>query len=285
MPLIMAIGKGNMGRGYQFTAGIYIIAAMLLFWMVFAGTKEVITFTQKSGAPLSQSFRIMFGSRNIVCYILNQIFFMFGIMGRIGIAVYYYLHVVKRPDLIGIFMSLPTIVGIVAAPFAPLLVRKMGVKNAVIFGTILHIIGIAVVFFASASNLPILFLGHIIYGAGYLGGMNTGALLRDAVDAAEYKTGHRVDGTVSGFTGFSTKTGGAIGSSLGLFAIGLSGYVGGQEVTSVIAGGINRAVNLVPIICLAVSLVPLLLYNLSEKEGKEIHDALEARRDQEAGTV
>jgi sugar (glycoside-pentoside-hexuronide) transporter len=278
MPLIAYLGKGNISRGYQVTSSIYVVTAMLLFWIVFAGTKEVITFTKKSNVPLFKSFQVMFGSRNIVCCVLYNTLFMVGMMGRIGIAVFYYLHVVHRPDLIGIFMSLPTIVGIIVFPFAPAFARKMGIKKAVISGIFMHIIGLILIFFADPTNLPFLIFGHIVYGIGYVGGMSGGALTRDAVDVAEYKTGHRVDGTVSGFTGFATKTGGAIGASLGLFVIGLSGYVGGQEINSVIATGINRAVNLVPLLCMIAALIPLLLYNLSEKEGKEIHEALEARR-------
>jgi len=281
MSLITFFGQGDMSRGYQFTAGIYVITGMFLFWVVFAGTKEVITFTKKSVVPLSKSFKVMFSSRNIVCYILNQTLFFVGMMGRIGIAVYYYLHVVHRPDLIGIFMSLPTVVGIIVFPFAPAFARKLGAKKAVLAGTIIHLVGLIMILFTDVTNIPLLIFAHIIYGSGYIGGMSGAVLLRDAVDEAELKTGHRIDGTVSGFTGFATKTGGAIGSSLGLFVIGLAGYVGGQEVTSTIANGINQAVNLVPLICFAASFIVLLFYNLTEKKGKEINLALEARRSKE----
>jgi GPH family glycoside/pentoside/hexuronide:cation symporter/probable glucitol transport protein GutA len=280
IPMVTLLGGGDMSRGYQTTATVFALAGMLLFWVVFAGTKEVITFTKKSDVPHLESFRILFKSRNIICCILSATITMMGIMGRIGIMIYFYLHVIKRPDLMGIFMSGPMIIGLLVAPFAPALARKVGFKGSAVVQWILNVVGIGLIYLSGGTNFPVMIIGHIIYGLGYIGG-STG-MLRDAVDEAEYKTGVRIDGTVSGFSGFATKTGGAIGSSIGLFVIGFSGYVGGQEVTPAVAAGINQAVNLVPVIVIALGIIPLALYNLSEKEGKRMHDELEARRDRKA---
>jgi sugar (glycoside-pentoside-hexuronide) transporter len=280
MPLIVYLGKGDTSRGYQTTAAVFVLTGMVLFWVCFAGTKEVITFTKKSTVPHMESFKLLFKSRNIVCCILQSTLFMMGMMGRIGIMVYYYLHVVRRPDLMGIFMSMQMIIGLLVTSFGPALARKIGFKRSAVVQWALTVGGLALIFFADVTNIPYMIAAHIVYGLGYIG--SAGGLLRDAIDHVEYKTGVRIDGTVSGFTGFATKTGGALGSSIGLFVIGLAGYVGGQEVTPVIAAGINRAVNLVPLILMGVSIIPLALYNLSEKEGRRMHDELEARREQKA---
>ncbi|MDR3343208.1 MAG: MFS transporter, partial [Treponema sp.] len=280
LPLVNRFGGGNMSKGYQTTATVYALTAMVLFWIVFAGTKEVITFTKKSAVPHLESFKILFKSRNIVCCILNSTLFMTGMMGRIGIMVYYYLWVLGRPDLMGLFMSSQMIIGVLVSPFNPVIARKIGFKNSAILSWIMNVGGVLGIFLVPVTNMPLLILVHIIYGLGYIGG--SGGMLRDAIDQAEYKTGIRIDGTVSGFTGFATKTGGAIGASIGLFVMGFSGYVGGQAVTPAIAAGINRAVNLIPGILMGASIIPLLLYNLSEVEGKKIHDELEARRDAKA---
>jgi sugar (glycoside-pentoside-hexuronide) transporter len=278
MPLISLFGDGDVFKGYQTTAGVYVLVGMILFWVVFAGTKEAISFTKKSNVSHLESFKILFKSRNIVCYILQSVLFMIGNMGRMGIQVYYYLHVVKRPDLMGIFMSMQLIIAFLVVPFGPALARKIGFKKSAVVGWAFPVVGVALVYFADVTNIPFLFFALIIYGLGAIG--NGGGLLRDAIDEAEYKTGVRIDGTVSGFNGFATKTGGAIGSSFGLLVMGISGYVGGQEITPKIAAGINQAVNLVPLIVMIVSIIPLFFYNLSEAEGKRMHNELEARRDQ-----
>jgi sugar (glycoside-pentoside-hexuronide) transporter len=280
MPLITYFGAGNMSKGYQTTATVFAFTAMALFWVTFAGTKEAIAFTKKSNVPHLESFKILFKSRNIVCCIIQSTIFMTGMMGRIGIMVYYYLHVLRRPDLMGLFMSSQMVIGLLVSPFGPALARKIGFKRCALVQWVLTVGGIIGIFLVPVTNLPMLALVHIIYGLGYIG--SAGGLLRDAIDEAEYRTGVRIDGTVSGFTGFATKTGGAIGASIGLFVIGLSGYVGGQEVTPAIAAGINRAVNLVPAILMGVSIIPLALYNLTETEAKKMHDELEVRRDMKA---
>jgi sugar (glycoside-pentoside-hexuronide) transporter len=283
-PLVGKFGGGDMSKGYQSTAALYAITAMFLFWVVFAGTKEVFNFTKKSNVPLLRSFKVLFASRNICCAVLYNTLFMMGMLGRIGIAVFYYMHVVKRPDLIGIFMSMQMIVGLAVAPIAPAIARKFGVRQTIISTTSFFLIGLAMMIFADPTNIPFLIFAHIVYGLGYLGGNVSSVLVRDAVDHTELKTGLRIDGTVGGFTGFATKTGGAIGSSLALFAIGAAGYVGGQEVTADIAKGITYAVNIVPMICMAISIVPLLFYNITEKGAETIQAGLVLRRAKEAET-
>jgi sugar (glycoside-pentoside-hexuronide) transporter len=280
MPLINLFGKGDMSKGYQTTAAVFVLTGMVLFWITFAGTKEIITFTKKSNVPHLDSFKILFKSRNIVCCILQSTLFMMGMMGRIGIMVYYYLWVLGRPDLMGLFMSSQMVIGLLVTPFGPAIARRIGFKRSALLQWVLTVGGVIGIFLVPVTNLPMLVLVHIIYGLGYIG--NTSGLLRDAVDEAEFKTGVRIDGTVTGFSGFATKTGGAVGSSIGLFVMGLSGYVGGQPVTPEIAAGINRAVNLIPAILMGVSIIPLLLYNLTEVEGKRMHDELETRRDMKA---
>jgi sugar (glycoside-pentoside-hexuronide) transporter len=288
MPLITHFGAGNMSKGYQTTATFYAFGAMLLFWVTVAGTKEVITFTKKSAIPRLESFKIMFKSRNIMCCTVSGALFMTGMMGRIGIMVYYYLHVVRRPDLMGILMSMQMFVGLLVVPFAPALARKIGFRRSAVLSVVIQVTSLLLIYFGDVTNIPYMLVVHVLYGMGYIGG--SGGMARDALDQTEYVTGHRIDGTVSGFGGLASKSGGAIGSSIGLFVMGLSGYVGGQEVTPQIAAGINRAVNLIPALIIAASLIPLFLYNLTEAEGKKIHDALEERRDQqraaeEAATV
>jgi sugar (glycoside-pentoside-hexuronide) transporter len=280
IPMVNFFGKGVMAKGYQTTATVYAFSAMILFWVVFAGTKEVITFTKKSAIPRLESFKIMFRSRNILCCTLSGTIFMTGMMGRIGIMVYFYLHVLRRPDLMGIFMSMQMFVGLLVAPFAPALGRKIGFKRSALLSVIIIVTALLLIYFGDVTNIPYMLVVHVLYGMGSIGG--SAGLARDALDQTEYVTGHRIDGTVAGFSGFATKTGGAVGSSVGLFVMGLSGYVGGQEITPQIAAGINRAVNLIPALLIAVSIIPLLIYNLTEAEGKKIHDALEARRDQRA---
>lgn len=55
-----------------------------------------------------------------------------------------------------------------------------------------------------------------------------------------------------------------------------------QPVTPEIAVGINRAVNLMPIVCIALSLISLAFYNISEEKAKEIHARLEVRHTAQA---
>lgn len=281
LPLVAYFGKGNLAKGYASTNMILAFAALILFWCVFAGTKEVIHIKKENTVPFYISLKLVLTSRNVICVILFNIICMFGIMGRIGIAVYYYMYVAERPDLIGIFMSLPSIVGLVVGPIGAVLAEKFGRKKIMCISQICTVAALLLIFLGDPFNLPYMIFCHVLYGTSFLGSSISVALLRDAIDKIELESGVRVDGTVAGLNGLSFKSASALGTSAGLVIIGMAGYVGGQTVTPAIADGINRAVNLVPAIVVLLALVPLAIYKMSEKEAKEIQDKLEMRRSEQ----
>lgn len=274
LPLVKYLGNGVESAGYQKTATMYAFLSLPIFLMVFKACKEKVVRTKENQLPLKDAVKAIATNKNLVVTLVYVLISMIGMFGRIGIAVFYYMYVVGSFELITIFMMMQMIVGTIIMPFAPRVIEKLGKKKTCILAMLLQSLGMIMIFLGNPSNIPFLFLSHIIYGLGYIAGPCGSGMIVDALDDGELKCGGRPDGTAFALQGLAGKIAGAIGSALGIFMIGLFGYVAGQEITPKIAQGINISVNLVPMICFLLAIIPLVFYNLSEDKMVEVRKQL-----------
>ena len=116
-------------------------------------------------------------------------------------------------------------------PFIKKIVDKFGKKEASVAGTIVSLIGGAfMLIFPMVSNkmvsLVLYLVGLVIYGIGM--GVYTcvsWALMADAIDYNEWKTGKREEGTVYSLHSFFRKLAQGVGPSAVLLIMGWLGYV------------------------------------------------------------
>jgi len=116
-------------------------------------------------------------------------------------------------------------------PFIKKIVNKFGKKEASVAGTIVSLVGGAFMLaFPLISNksisLVLYLVGLVIFGLGM--GVYTcvsWALMADAIDYNEWKTGKREEGTVYSLHSFFRKLAQGVGPSLVLLIMGALGYV------------------------------------------------------------
>ena len=133
-------------------------------------------------------------------------------------------------------------------------------------GLLLGCVGLLMMFVGPYTNIPYMILCSVIYGLYSIGSPCGGGLLIDAVDEYEADYGVRSEGMAFSCSGLMNKIGGGIGSALGVALIGAFGYVAGADITPAVERGINIGANLMPVICMAVAIVPLLFYNLTDEK-------------------
>ncbi|MEN8075809.1 glycoside-pentoside-hexuronide (GPH):cation symporter [Clostridioides difficile] len=277
LPLVNYFGNGQQSAGYQKTATVFALVALPIFLLVAGLCKENITVKKENQPPLKETIKAIAKNRNLVLTISYVIISMTGMFGRIGVAVFFYMYCVQDFRFITVFMMMQMIVGTLIMPFAPKFMEKFGKKNTCIIAMIVQAIGMAMMFFGPYTNIPYLFLCHIIYGLGYISGPCGSAMVVDAIDDYDLKNNVRSDGTAFAMQGLGTKIAGAIGSALGIAVIGWFGYQAGQEITATVQTGINVASNLIPMIFFLVALIPLFLYNLSDDHMAKVRKELEER--------
>ena len=279
LPLVTYLGQGNASAGYQSTATLYAVIALPIFLIVAKFSKEVIKVNRKRQVSVRKSLKYIIYNKNLMMVLGYMIASTIASLGRIGVCVYFYIYIVKDMRFITIFMVMQMIMGAILMPFAPKIIGKFGKKSVCIVGNIFAMLGMAMMFFGPQTNIIYLFISHIIYGLFSITLPCGSGMLVDVVEETELKSKIRIDGTAFALSNLGTKIGSAIGASVGMMVIGLFGYAAGQEVTAHVAYGINFASNMVPLLFFAISTIPLLIYDLTEKKAKNIHEELQKERE------
>jgi GPH family glycoside/pentoside/hexuronide:cation symporter/probable glucitol transport protein GutA len=111
MPLILFFSGGERpaAQGYAITTAIYAIVAIPLFLLLFFTSREVVKPVEEKKAPIKETIRVVLTNKPLVCIFFMMLFYMTGFFGRLGLVVYYYIYVLKRFDLIGPLMMLPSL--------------------------------------------------------------------------------------------------------------------------------------------------------------------------------
>lgn len=262
--LVKWVGKGNEAAGYRGTAMILAFAALPMFWAVAILSKEQVTVEKKDQGKVSEGLKLVFKNRNLICAMFYAFFNMFGILGRISVAVFFYMHCVGNYNLISVFMMMQMAVGTLIMPLAPMVADKLGKRKTGILSMVIQGGALIIMYFGPSTSIPFNFFCMVLYGLGYIAGPCGAGMMVDAIDDFEDKHGIRNDGMAFSFQGTAIKIATAIANSVFLLVMGAYGYVGGGEITPHVQKGINIAANLLPGIVFLIGIIPLWLYKLDE---------------------
>ena len=207
----------------------------------------------------------------------------------------------QNPQISGIISMFAIIPIIVFTPLARKMVTKYGKKELSVVGSICSIVGGLGMFIIVPSNvgLDLMFyvISSLIYNLG-LGIYSTvsWAMMGDAIDYNEWKTGTREEGVVYSLHSFFRKLAQGVGPALALLIMQSMGYVNNAKPD---ANGVFTEidVNLLSwdfavelrtlvaalfILSAVMQLVGLgLIYNLDKKTLEKMNQELEARRNAE----
>ncbi len=136
----------------------------------------------------------------------------------------------KQAELSGIVMLIGFLPMFLFIPFIKKIVDKFGKKEASVAGTIVSLIGAAIMlFFPLVENkdaaLIVYMIGLVFFGIGM--GVYTcvsWAMMGDAIDYNEWKFGTREEGTVYSLHSFFRKLAQGVGPSIVLLLMGALGY-------------------------------------------------------------
>ncbi len=289
MPLILMLGNGVQEAGYQKTAIVYAVVSLpMVLLMVrlckenpdIAKAKEITAAKEgEKGTSFFGFIKSIFTNKNLLCVYVYMFCAMFSQIGRASTAFYYYMFCVGNMVWASVLMSVSGLVGLVLIPFVPALIGKYGKKKVVIVSQIIQIIGLIMMFAGPYTNIPYTIAANLVYGLG--GGYSAcvGAMIVDALDNYEYRTGVRNDGVAFAFNGLMTKISAAIAGSIGLMVMAAFGYTNGADLTERALTGINTGVNIVPLVAAAAAIVPMLLFDLNEEKMTVIRQTLKERRE------
>ena len=173
-------------------------------------------------------------------------------------------------------------------PFIKKIVNKFGKKEASVAGTLVSLLGglIMLVFpmVDKSLALPIYMVGLVAFGLGM--GVYTcvsWALMADAIDYNEWKTGKREEGTVYSLHSFFRKLAQGVGPSVVLLIMGALGYVSELGTAAQSAATSYNMCWLVAGLYLFSAVLQFigiaLIYNLDKKTLTKMNAELKARKE------
>lgn len=274
-------------KEYMLSAGVIALAACIFVAIMLKGTKEVI-----KSEPQGMSFKNMFielkeNKPLLIIFLINMLGFGRNMAVTIGVqaaAVLFDKVTIGPVTLSG--ENLPIILGVGAMVTSllsistiPMVAKKIGTKKSFmiygVYGFVVSVLSyIFFVFTYDAGNpgksfwviFAIQFLTNFMFGPH---GYAPLVMLSDAVDYKEMTTGKRTEGVQYSVLVLSIKLANAFSVALGIFMVGLSGYVGTMtypEVTTSTRNIVMAAYWLVPGICVGLSMIPMLFYKLDKPE-------------------
>lgn len=284
-PLLMKFsgGESYTAGAYTKVAVLFAICALPLFYFVYVNCKETIKPAgNATKIPLGQSIKAVLTNKPLMLIFLIQLLAMTAFFGRMGVVIYYLMYNVQRFDLIAAFMSLPSLFTVVGIFFTKNYIVKVGKKKMAAVGYIGSGVCLILIYLVGNTigygNIPLLLILHCLYGFFCFSFPIPMAMIPDAINYEEDRTGIRADGTSYATVSLSTKFGSAFGVSGALLIMGATGYVANAQQTAGALNGINLTVNLIFGILFLLCLIPLALYPLDEKKSAEILESLNKKR-------
>ena len=173
-------------------------------------------------------------------------------------------------------------------PFIKKIVNKFGKKEASVAGNIVSLVGgLIMLIFPMIANksiaLVVYMIGLVVFGIGM--GVYTcvsWALMADAIDYNEWKTGKREEGTVYSLHSFFRKLAQGVGPSVVLLVMGVLGYVSDLGTAGQSAATSYNMCWLVAGLYLFSAVLQLIgiafIYNLDKKTMAQMNSELAARK-------
>lgn len=275
-PLVQFFGGGNEAKGYLATMTVYGIAAMCIFFITFASTKEVVppAVDQKHGS-LKEDFKALTGQAWIL-FLLNLFYFSLYVV-RSTTVIYYFKYNLGRTEWLSLVGILGILSGLPMLLLLPALEKKYSKKNLMFLSIALYIIGDLLIFVGKNSAVCLLG-GLVITGLGIYGIFGiTFAMQPDVIDYSEYKKNASIAGLIAAFQGFFVKG----GMGLTSFIIGVflknGGYVANAAQTEKALSYIEICFIWIPVVLCALIAALTYFYKLDGLRG-EMTQELEKRR-------
>lgn len=271
-------------KGYLLVAIVYALMALpMLWWIAYKCHERIKPIKAESDIKISDTFKALAKNKPLLILFLIMLISMLAMFGRFGVLTYYVVYCIGNFKLIALFMTLPSLAGIVGIFLTRKLVTKVGRKKMVAFGYLGAGLSLICMFFVGiVTNYKaistLLFL-DTLYGIFYFVLPIPMAMVTDVVNYGEYTTGVRSTGITNAAISLAIKLGSAFGASILLAIMGMTGYVANKPQDASAILGINSTTNLICGLIWILAILPLAFYPLTEEVNEEINAKLTVMRE------
>ncbi|NTW40793.1 MAG: MFS transporter, partial [Cellulomonadaceae bacterium] len=279
----------NLQQSLTLTTLLFVVIGFGLYMILFRTSRETVV-RDVAKVSLRQSLGTLRGNRPLLMLCLSALSFLTGMFALQTVQAYYARDVLGDANLFIVLTVVSTLAMFLVAPLIPRVVAAFGKKKAyVVAGSTAVVAGIGI----AVTPPTMVWLAVVLfalYGVG-IAAVNTlmWALEADTVEYGEWRTGVRTEGTTYAVFSFTRKLGQAMGGAAAAYGLGMVGYLAGAEQQSQGAlDGIRAIAGLAPAVFIAIGVVIMLAYPLTEKTfAAMVRDVADRRaaRAAEAGTT
>lgn len=168
------------------------------------------------------------------------------------------------------YIGLSLIIGMILGMIiTPKMIQKHSKKSIFILACILGTIFSMIPFFIGSDNILFcLILLGISFAFTGITTIVSASMLIDAIDFSEEKLGFRGEGIIFSLNTFLTKLSAMLSKAILGIGLILMNYKEGQDVTKVTKLGFGTMMYIIPGICFAFTIIPLIFYKTIKKEVK-----------------
>lgn len=277
LPLVGILGKGNDRAGFTRAVAIFAVIGVILFLFAFSCLREENAQSEKS-ISIKKSIGAIKGNWPWVIIVGANLFYWLANTVRTSSLVYYFQYNLDRKDLVPVIngLSLIQVLGVVLIPF---ITKKFKKCTTMIFGLCLASAGHVIMGIAGPA-IPLLVAGWLIacVGTGIAVSMPF-AMLSDAVDYGEWKTGIRASGFLTAIgSAFCIKAGSGLGGFIPSLIMNAFGYAANQKQTASSLMAIKFNFIWLPILMFLGGAVVMFFYRRHEANEMTIKLELAQRR-------
>ncbi|WP_286189218.1 glucuronide transporter [Sanguibacter hominis] len=270
----------NLQQSLTLTTLLFVVVGFGLYMLLFSTARETVV-RDVAQVSLKQSLATLRGNRPLLMLCTSALMFLVGMFSLQTVQAYYARDVLGDANMFIVLTVVSTGAMFVVAPFIPRIVRRFGKKRSYIVASLVAIVGAVGVAVSPPSIPAFAVVSFGLYGIG-LAAVNTlmWALEADTVEYGEWRSGVRTEGTTYAVFSFVRKLGQAIGGAAAAYALGWIGYVADAEVqTQGTQDGIRLVAGFVPAAFIALGVLIMLAYPLTEKVFGQMVAEVKARRE------
>lgn len=276
--LLLAFGGERSTQAYLYSAIIIGIIAALSILLTGILTRERV-----APSPVKISFRqnlqTVYKNKPLLTLLASLLIINLVNGIRQSIQLYYVVYVwgdAGYATQVGISLVVGMLLGMMATP--PLL-RRFSKKKVFILSCILGSLSCILPYLLGDHNVltTLVFFAVSFFFSGMTTIVSTSMLL-DTIDYSEWKLGFRGEGIVFSTNTFVTKFSGALSRLIIGASLGLLSYVENQPATPRLQDGLSFVMFLLPALCFLAAILPILFYNISDKQRLQTLSDLENTR-------
>lgn len=279
IPLVNALGGGDMAQGYFRTALLIGIVGAVLYMIGFSLIREHVAPQAQEKFSFKKAVKVIATNKPLLMAILSMVISFSTTFLRQGMTIYYVQYNLGSLNLVPVFSLLSLAGMLVGMVIVPMLSKRIGGKRTFIISCIAGGLLNFVFFFIGYSNVSLVMVMFVITSIpGGIVMVLMSSLIANTIEYSEWKTGTRNEGLISSSQTFSAKIIIAISGGLSGLALTMVNYTPAATQPTEALNMFHMCMSLLPGICMFVGVIPMLFYDLTDERHAEIVEELNKRK-------